>query len=382
MSLVKPGPVCHGFHVERQPGTCQWLLDSVEYHNWVENGSQILYCPGIPGGGKTVVSSIVIHDLEIRFAADTTVGLAHIYCNSENQQNQDIRMLLASVLKQLCQRRPAIPDAVKSLHGQHIRLQTKPRIEELSKAIETVSALFQRIYLVVDALDEWKDIEADRSLMLRELLSIQAKTGLNLFATSRPVLDIKKTLHGYTSVEISASRADVALYIDGHKHMLPGFVGETPGLLNKINDTLFEASQGICEEWQDRYQKMNSGCGGLLPPPEQYKRFDLKATAGCPLESSLSRTALHHLLAARSLHGDFAAYHGRFDHSKARLVCACNRLKTLNHIFYYRKIPPRHRMRLAPSPNAAVNLAIGKDFTKFVKLSKSSAFSDNICPRC
>ncbi|KAI8648518.1 hypothetical protein NCS55_01490500 [Fusarium keratoplasticum] len=141
---------------ERQPGTCQRLLDSVEYRNWVEHGSQILYCPGIPGSGKTVVSSIVIHDLETRFVADTTVGLTHIYCNSKNQQIQDIRMLLASVLKQLCQRRPAIPDVVKSLHDQHIRLQTKPRIEYLSKAIETVPALFQRIYLAVDALDEWR----------------------------------------------------------------------------------------------------------------------------------------------------------------------------------------------------------------------------------
>ncbi|KAM5363841.1 hypothetical protein ACJZ2D_011817 [Fusarium nematophilum] len=229
----------------RQPGTCQWLLDSVEYHNWVENGSQILYCPGIPGSGKTVVSSIVIHDLETRFAADTTVGLAHIYCNFKNQQNQDIRMLVASVLKQLCQRRPGIPDVVRSLHDQYRRLQTKPRIEELSQAMETVSALFQRIYLVVDGLDEWKEIEADRALMLRELLCIQAKTGLNLLATSRPVLDIIKTLHRYPSVEISASRADVALYIDGHQHMLPGFVGETPGLLNKIKDALSEASQGM-----------------------------------------------------------------------------------------------------------------------------------------
>jgi hypothetical protein len=154
-------------------------------------------------------------------------------------------MLAASLLKQLCQRRPAIPDVVKSLHGQHRRRQTKPRIKELSKAIETVSALFQRIYLVVDALDEWKEIEANRSLMLRELLSIQAKTGLNLFVTSRPILDIKKTFHGYPSIEISASRADVALYIDGHQHMLPEFVGETPGLLNKIKDTLSEASQGM-----------------------------------------------------------------------------------------------------------------------------------------
>ncbi|GKU05941.1 reverse transcriptase protein [Fusarium langsethiae] len=115
--------------------------------------------------------------------------------------------------------------------------------------------------------------------------------------------------------------------------------------------------------------------------PEQYKRLDLKTTTGCPPELSLPRAALHHLLAARSLHGDFAAYHERFDHSDARLVCSCNQLKAPNHIFYCRKVPPRHRMRLGPSPNTIVNLATGRDFTKFTELSKASAFFGKICPR-
>ncbi|PCD25803.1 hypothetical protein AU210_012239 [Fusarium oxysporum f. sp. radicis-cucumerinum] len=115
--------------------------------------------------------------------------------------------------------------------------------------------------------------------------------------------------------------------------------------------------------------------------PEQYKRLNLKATTGCPPELSLPRAALHHLLAARSLHGDFATYHERFDHDYARLVCSCGRRKTPDHIFYCRKVPPRHRLRLAPSPNATVNLAIGKDFAKFIDLSKDSEFFGKICPR-
>ncbi|KAL9561228.1 hypothetical protein ACKAV7_014583 [Fusarium commune] len=115
--------------------------------------------------------------------------------------------------------------------------------------------------------------------------------------------------------------------------------------------------------------------------PEQYKRLNLKATTGCPPELSLPRAALHHLLAARSLHGDFATYHERFDHDDARMVCSCGRRKAPDHIFYCRKVPPRHRLRLAPSPNATVNLAIGKDFTKFIDLSKDSEFFGKICPR-
>ncbi|KAF5250756.1 hypothetical protein FOXYS1_14851 [Fusarium oxysporum] len=115
--------------------------------------------------------------------------------------------------------------------------------------------------------------------------------------------------------------------------------------------------------------------------PEQYKRLNLKATTGCPPELSLPRAALHHLLAARSLHGDFAAYHEKFDHVNARLVCSCGRRKAPDNIFYCRKVPPRCRVRLTPSPNTAANLAMGKDFTKFIDLSKDSAFFGKICPR-
>ena len=51
-----------------------------------------------------------------------------------------------------------------------------------------------------------------------------------------------------------------------------------------------------------------------------------------------------------------------------------------DYIFYCRKVPPRHQTRLAPSPNAAVNLAIGRDLTKFVDLYKNSAFFGKIFP--
>jgi hypothetical protein len=38
-------------------------------------------------------------------------------------------------------------------------------------------------------------------------------------------------------------------------------------------------------------------------------------------------------------------------------------------------------MRLAPSPTAAVNRAIGRNFNKFVKVARGSAFFEKLCPR-
>ncbi|KJZ68219.1 hypothetical protein HIM_12392 [Hirsutella minnesotensis 3608] len=88
--------------------------------------------------------------------------------------------------------------------------------------------------------------------------------------------------------------------------------------------------------------------------PEQYKNLDLTAANGCPPELALSRPLLHHLLAARTRHGDFADYHERFDHQDERLTCSCGRRKDPTHIFYCRKVAPWHRLRLTPSPPRAM----------------------------
>ncbi|KAM4060839.1 reverse transcriptase [Hirsutella rhossiliensis] len=57
--------------------------------------------------------------------------------------------------------------------------------------------------------------------------------------------------------------------------------------------------------------------------PSSYKSLELKASLGCPPELHTKREHLHHLLAARSGHGDFADYHERFNHEEARIECSC-----------------------------------------------------------
>ncbi|KAM4061432.1 endonuclease/exonuclease/phosphatase [Hirsutella rhossiliensis] len=84
--------------------------------------------------------------------------------------------------------------------------------------------------------------------------------------------------------------------------------------------------------------------------PDKYQSLTLKFPSGCPPELGLPRTMLHHLLAARTHHGDFADYHERFQHDDACVTCSCGRR------------------------------AIGRDFDKFVKLAKASSFFEKICP--
>ncbi|KAJ2970286.1 hypothetical protein NQ176_g8262 [Zarea fungicola] len=115
--------------------------------------------------------------------------------------------------------------------------------------------------------------------------------------------------------------------------------------------------------------------------PERYQQLDLQATNRCPPELRLPRAALHHLLAARSHHGDFADYHERFHHDDARTTCTCGRRKSPSHIFFCRKILPNQRIRLAPSPDVTISRILGRDFGKFIDLTTKSGFFNAICQR-
>ncbi|KAL7962115.1 hypothetical protein V8C34DRAFT_311341 [Trichoderma compactum] len=229
----------------RQPGTGQWLMDSTEYSTWLKTDKQTLFCPGIPGAGKTILTSIVVDDLCKRYPNDTTIGVAYIYCNFQQKGEQTAYDLLASLLKQLAQGQSSLPGCVKDLYNQHQAKKTRPPIDEISRALQTVAAIFSRVFIVVDALDECQTSSKCRSTLLLEIIDLQAKTKTNFFATSRRIPDIEKAFKGYPSLEILASDGDVQKYLDSQMSELPGCVLKRLDLQEEIKVKIVKAIDGM-----------------------------------------------------------------------------------------------------------------------------------------
>ena len=103
----------------RQPGTGQWLLDSSEYQKWFNNPGETLFCPGIPGAGKTILTAIVIDDIDSHLQHDASVGIAYLYCDFRQQHEQKVDDLLANLLKQLAQTQASMPDSIQNLYEQY-----------------------------------------------------------------------------------------------------------------------------------------------------------------------------------------------------------------------------------------------------------------------
>ncbi|MGI0016602.1 MAG: hypothetical protein ACREBU_24530, partial [Nitrososphaera sp.] len=113
--------------------------------------------------------------------------------------------------------------------------------------------------------------------------------------------------------------------------------------------------------------------------PPKYARWGLSTSLKqTPELATLSRIELHHLLAARSGHGDFASYHERFKHEDAVLECTCGKRKTPTHIFSCQKA--RRRKRWIP-PRGGIETAIGTQWSNFIQRAKATDFFQDICPR-
>jgi Cdc6-like AAA superfamily ATPase len=230
----------------RQEGTGEWVLKSDEFQQWLARRNKTLFCPGIPGAGKTIISSIVVDHLHKAFGNDPAIGIAYVYCNFQQQHEQKSSDLIVSLLKRLVQGRPSIPDAVKDLYSHHKPKETRPSPDEILSALHSVAALYSKTFIVIDALDECQVSHEGRGKFLQEIFNLQAKiSGVNVFATSRFIQEIENKFAGSMRLEIYAKDADVQRYLDSKLQNFQSFVLKNPSLQTEVKSKIAKAADGM-----------------------------------------------------------------------------------------------------------------------------------------
>ncbi|KAF3288586.1 hypothetical protein TWF970_005649 [Orbilia oligospora] len=234
-------------HIGRRgPETGQWFLDSHEFQEWHRLRAETLFCPGIPGAGKTILSSIVINYLLEEHDKDPTIGVSYIYFDFRRGGEQKIDSLLLSLLKQLAQTRPRCsPDAVEDLYFKHQKPKTRPLQNEVIKALRSVVALYTRVFFIVDALDECQTDDDCRTKLLEELLDLQSESGANILVTSRPIPEIAGEFKESGKLKIEAHSEDINRYLNGRMRELPRFVAKNSDLKEGIRKSISGSVDGM-----------------------------------------------------------------------------------------------------------------------------------------
>ncbi|KAI7779320.1 hypothetical protein LA080_000991 [Diaporthe eres] len=218
----------------RQAGTRRWLLCSDEWKSWLKSAGQTLYCPGIPGSGKTFTTAMVIENIGSMSEGHGWV-FAYVFCNYQRHRENMCEILLRSLLRMVLEQTQEISDEIQRWPTRNKEISIDEMIEHLRLSIKGCS----RVFFMVDALDEL-DVFQD---LVSYLFDLQKAVGVNLYFTSRRIPHIRMLFDKTMIVPIKATEHDVGVYIEHQmkKPNVPSFVRSNQALQEEIKKTVVNA---------------------------------------------------------------------------------------------------------------------------------------------
>ena len=200
----------------------------------------------VAGSGKSVLWSVTFchcclyplilsHSSGVieHIKAQHEVGLAimaYFYCDFRNEDKQNCRSLVLSIISQLCAQSNLCCETLSRVYLAHNNGVQKPSDESLTKCLmEMVSLPFKGpIYLIVDALDECPNNSGlptprEEVLDLIDNLVRLRLSNLHICVTSRPEIDIQSALEPLTTLCVSlhnqtGQKEDIVNYVSSVVH--------------------------------------------------------------------------------------------------------------------------------------------------------------------
>lgn len=184
---------------QRQVDTGLWFLESEQYDRWKTDAASSLWLHGIPGCGKTILSSTILQSVLQYCHDDPGKATAYFFFDFNDVQKQDPELMLRSLLCQLSQQFVKIPTSLDTLFSSCENGQRHPSLHVLLTVTRQIMQEFPQVYVVLDALDEC----AQRTVLI-EILETMAGwhlQNLHLLVTSRRERDIESSLEGFVDTQ-------------------------------------------------------------------------------------------------------------------------------------------------------------------------------------
>jgi Cdc6-like AAA superfamily ATPase len=234
---------------DRQEGTGQWFIQTDSFRHWIHSTTlyqRTLFCPGIPGAGKTFLASTVVNELQQSFQHNNGVGLAFFYCDF--RERVTLQNILSCILGQLARKLPVFPEPLEDLYVDHLERGTRPSASSLLEVLDLTISRFTKVFLVIDALDECLLLGGTRATLLENIFALQTRHNLGFLATSRDHPEITVKFDGRPCLRIRANEDDIERFLRGQigqVDVLPSFVQRKPELQNEIISKITKAVDGM-----------------------------------------------------------------------------------------------------------------------------------------
>ena len=164
-------------------GSCSWIFGDMTYTEWLNSEeSQVLLVHGGPGMGKTMITIAMVAELSTRLeqSGSSNSVLACFFCDNKDINTNNAVAILRSLLYQILCQQPKlfchIQDEYKKQGSQ--LLNSRNALQTLWRILQDMllQSTLNRVYFVVDALDECDPESRETLLRLMEVYTGKDKT--------------------------------------------------------------------------------------------------------------------------------------------------------------------------------------------------------------
>ncbi|KAF5336511.1 hypothetical protein D9611_006563 [Ephemerocybe angulata] len=190
---------------QRLYNTGTWFIESEEFRQLVEGQGVIVWGTGMPGTGKTVLSSFSLQYLRQIFQGHEDVAVVGAYIRYTEQP--PLRDIFAGLLSQLVKNHTCAYHYMKHVYTSGNQNNDLPEID-MVRAFQEVVRLLSKVFLIIDGLDEADNAVKDGLLKLIPWL------GCNVLITSRPLDLYAHHLPHALYVSIQAHTEDIDHFVE------------------------------------------------------------------------------------------------------------------------------------------------------------------------
>lgn len=179
-----------------------------QYESWERGDINILWCQGTAGCGKTVLVSMIYERLRSIRPPTAKCGIACIYCDIQQKDDQSPENLLASVWPEfhLTHEDETVPSYMDRFYQINTRRRTRPDISDIQSVIQEAIARLEKAYILIDGLDEYTNMESQTRFMRSiKVLLERSRCKLSVIITSRQ----RDRYFNATYVDITASDDEI-----------------------------------------------------------------------------------------------------------------------------------------------------------------------------
>ena len=216
---------------------------------WLEKSNSALWIYGIPGAGKTTLSTLVVEEVLARKRC-TTVGTGYFYIRHDDSASHKPQNVIGSLIAQLARQNSSALAKVMEFYKEHVEQMypaTVPEENHLTDLLIELSQYFTSTYIMIDGLDECGpafDRDRERLINIIAQLHVDAERSIRTLIFSRDEQDIRKLFEHaqFQIVSIAATSADLRLFANAWSGKLNVRSDE---LKVQFVDTLVEEAKGM-----------------------------------------------------------------------------------------------------------------------------------------